>query len=53
MTHRQYLTVSGDAIHGEGLTPDVPAASPVVELGEPPAATDAVLERAIAVARAR
>jgi C-terminal processing protease CtpA/Prc len=51
MTHRQYLTVSGRPIHGQGLDPDVAAASPVVELGEAPPATDVVLERALAFAR--
>jgi carboxyl-terminal processing protease len=51
MTYRRYLTVAGRPIHGQGLEPDVPVAAPVTEFGETPPATDAVLERALDVAR--
>jgi carboxyl-terminal processing protease len=51
MTHRRYLTVTGEPIHGQGLEPDVPVAVPMVDFGEPLPATDAVLERARKLAR--
>jgi len=52
MTYRQYLTVSGDPIQGQGLRPDVPVAEPLVGFGEPPPDGDPILERALELIRA-
>ncbi len=51
MTHRQYLTVGGEPIHGRGLEPDVPVGGPIVEFGEPIPDSDPILERARKLAR--
>ncbi|HUF47867.1 MAG TPA: S41 family peptidase [Vicinamibacterales bacterium] len=51
MTYAQYLKPDGTPIHGAGLDPDVPMGMPVVDFGEAPPATDAMLDRALEVAR--
>lgn len=51
MTHLRYLTADGALIHGQGLEPDEPVAIPIVEFGETPPAADAVLDRALELAR--
>ena len=47
LTHLVYLTPGGAAIHEKGLTPDTAVEQPDVEFGQPPAAKDATLEKAI------
>jgi len=47
LTHLIYLTPSSVAIHEKGLTPDVAVEQPNPEFGQPVAATDATLEKAI------
>jgi carboxyl-terminal processing protease len=51
MTHQQYLTPAGDPIHGQGLSPDVAVAIPVVEWDETPPENDPLLARAVELAR--
>jgi carboxyl-terminal processing protease len=51
MTYERYLTPAGEAIHGRGLSPDVAVATPVVEWDETPPETDALLARAVELAR--
>ncbi len=53
MTHLRYLTADGEPIHGEGLEPDEPVAIPIVDFGEAPPAADAVLNRALELARSQ
>jgi carboxyl-terminal processing protease len=47
LTHLVYLTPGGVAIHEKGLTPDTAVEQPDVEFGQPPAAKDPTLEKAI------
>ena len=47
LTTSRYLTPQDAAIHGKGLTPDVPVDVPDVEYGAQPPAADPVLEKAI------
>lgn len=47
LTHLVYLTPGGVAIHEKGLTPDTAVEQPEVEFGQPPAAKDPTLEKAI------
>ncbi|HYE87145.1 MAG TPA: S41 family peptidase [Vicinamibacterales bacterium] len=47
LTHLIYLTPSSAAIHEKGLTPDVAVDQPDVEFGQPPAAKDPILDKAI------
>ena len=47
LTHLVYLTPGGVAIHEKGLTPDTAVEQPDVEFGQPSAAKDATLEKAI------
>ena len=47
LTHLIYLTPAGVAIHEKGLMPDVAVEQPDVEFGQPPAAKDATLDKAI------
>ena len=49
----RYLHGSGDPIHRTGVEPTVQVAVPVVELGEPLPAGDAILERALEHLRTR
>jgi C-terminal processing protease CtpA/Prc len=42
-----YLTPTSVAIHEKGLVPDVAVEQPDLEFGQPPAAKDATLEKAI------
>lgn len=53
MTYARYLTPGGEAIHGSGLSPDVAVATPVVEWDEAPPETDALLARAVELARTK
>lgn len=48
LTHLIYMTPASVAIHEKGLVPDVPVEQPDVDFGQPPAATDATLDKAIA-----
>ncbi len=48
LTHLIYMTPASAAIHEKGLVPDVAVEQPDVDFGQPPAATDATLEKAIA-----
>lgn len=47
LTYARYLTPSGDAIHGKGLTPDVAVEDPDVEFGAPAPQKDPILDAAI------
>jgi carboxyl-terminal processing protease len=47
LTHLVYLTPASAAIHEKGLIPDVGVEQPDVEFGQPPAAKDPTLEKAI------
>lgn len=47
LTHLIYLTPASVAIHEKGLVPDVAVEQPSVDFGQPPAATDATLDKAI------
>ena len=47
LTHLLYLAPGGGAIHEKGLTPDVGVEQPDVEFGQPAAAKDATLDKAI------
>jgi C-terminal processing protease CtpA/Prc len=47
LTHLIYLTPSGAAIHEKGLAPDTAVEQPDIDFGQPPAAKDATLEKAI------
>ena len=53
MSYAQYLSVSGDPIHGRGLEPTVVVEQPDVEFGATPPAGDVTVERAIERLRAR
>lgn len=53
MTHLRYLKVDGEPIHGQGLEPDEPVAIPIADFGEAPPAADAVLDRALELARSQ
>jgi carboxyl-terminal processing protease len=44
-----YLTPSGTPIHEKGLTPAVAVEVPDVDFGNPPPATDAILEKGLEV----
>lgn len=48
LTHLIYMTPASVAIHEKGLIPDVAVEQPDVDFGQPPAAKDATLEKAIA-----
>ena len=47
LTHLIYLTPAAVAIHEKGLVPDVAVEQPEVDFGQPPAAKDATLDKAI------
>jgi carboxyl-terminal processing protease len=47
LTHLIYLTPASVAIHEKGLVPDVAVEQPEVDFGQPPAAKDATLDKAI------
>jgi carboxyl-terminal processing protease len=47
LTHLIYMTPASVAIHEKGLVPDVAVEQPDVDFGQPPAAKDATLEKAI------
>lgn len=47
LTHLIYLTPASVAIHEKGLTPDVAVEQPNLDFGQPPAAKDATLDKAI------
>ena len=47
LTHLVYLTPASIAIHEKGLTPDVAVEQPDLDFGQPPAAKDATLDKAI------
>jgi carboxyl-terminal processing protease len=47
MTYARYLTPAGAAIHGTGIAPAVEVEQPEVEFGDPPPATDPILDKAI------
>jgi carboxyl-terminal processing protease len=47
LTHLIYLGPGGGAIHEKGLAPDVAVEQPDVDFGQPAAATDATLDKAI------
>ena len=47
LTHLIYLTPASVAIHEKGLIPDIGVEQPDVEFGQPPAAKDPTLEKAI------
>jgi carboxyl-terminal processing protease len=47
LTHLIYLTPASVAIHEKGLVPDVAVEQPDVDFGQPPAAKDATLDKAI------
>ena len=47
LTHLIYMTPASVAIHEKGLVPDVAVEQPEVDFGQPPAAKDATLEKAI------
>lgn len=48
LTHMIYMTPASVAIHEKGLIPDVAVEQPDIDFGQPPAATDATLDKAIA-----
>jgi carboxyl-terminal processing protease len=47
LTHLVYMTPASVAIHEKGLVPDVAVEQPDVDFGQPPAAKDATLDKAI------
>jgi carboxyl-terminal processing protease len=47
LTHLIYLTPTSVAIHEKGLVPDVAVEQPDIDFGQPPAAKDATLDKAI------
>ena len=47
LTHMIYMTPASVAIHEKGLAPDVAVEQPDVDFGQPPAAKDATLDKAI------
>jgi len=47
LTHLVYLTPASVAIHEKGIVPDVGVETPDVEFGQPPAAGDVMLDKAI------
>ncbi len=47
LTTTRFLTPTGDPLHEKGLSPAVEVAEPDVEFGQPPPATDAILEKAL------
>ena len=47
LTHLIYLTPASVAIHEKGLVPDVAVEQPDLDFGQPPAAKDATLDKAI------
>lgn len=47
LTHLIYMTPAGVAIHEKGLVPDVAVEQPDADFGQPPAAKDATLDKAI------
>jgi carboxyl-terminal processing protease len=47
LTHLIYLTPASVAIHEKGLVPDVAVEQPEIDFGQPPAAKDATLDKAI------
>jgi carboxyl-terminal processing protease len=47
LTYARYLTPSGDAIQGKGLTPDLEVEEPEVDFGEAPPTNDPVLDAAL------
>ena len=47
LTHLIYLTPSSVAIHEKGFVPDVAVEQPDIDFGQPPAAKDATLDKAI------
>jgi carboxyl-terminal processing protease len=47
LTYARYIHVSGEPIHGTGLTPEVPIAEPDVEFGAPAPDLDVILKAAV------
>lgn len=47
LTSAKYLTPSGEALHGKGLTPTVPVDAPDVEFGQAEPTTDVILDKAL------
>ena len=47
LTSAKYLTPTGEALHGKGLTPTVPVDAPVVEFGQAEPTTDVILDKAL------
>jgi len=47
LTHLYYLLPGGGAINEKGLVPDIAVEQPTIEFGQPPPATDAILEKAL------
>jgi carboxyl-terminal processing protease len=47
LTHLIYMTPASVAIHEKGLVPDVAVEQPDIDFGQPPAAKDATLDKAI------
>lgn len=47
MTYAQYLSPSGNSIHGSGLTPSVEVEEPDVEFGAPRPTTDPILDKGL------
>lgn len=49
LTTTRFLTPNGTPLHGKGLEPTIAVDEPDVEFGQPPPATDAILEKALEV----
>jgi carboxyl-terminal processing protease len=49
LTTTRFLTPNGTALHGKGLEPTIAVDEPDVEFGQPPPATDVILEKALEV----
>ena len=47
LTTTRYLTPAGEPLHEKGLEPTVTVDQPDVEFGQPPPATDPVLDKAL------
>jgi C-terminal processing protease CtpA/Prc len=47
LTYARYLTPTGDAIQGKGLTPAVEVDEPETDFGEAPPAKDGILDAAL------
>ena len=47
LTSAKYLTPTGEALHGKGLTPTVPVDAPDVEFGQAEPTTDVILDKAL------